>query len=103
VRDRLSPELLPVIEPFLRDGDPMMRSLALEYYAELSPADATQRIVGALSDDDENVRYEALRALRDRLSPQLLPVIEPFLSDRDLYTRDLALEYQAELSPPDAP
>jgi hypothetical protein len=98
LRDRLSSELLPHIEPFLDDRDPYTRRLALEYYAQLTGSSGTDRIVAALSDPDGEVRYDALSALRDRLSSELLPHIEPFLDDRDPYTRRLALEYYAQLT-----
>jgi hypothetical protein len=98
LRDRLSPDLLPHIQRLLEDGDPYTRRLALEYYAQLAGESATDRLVAALSDKDSDVRYEALSLLRDRLSPDLLPHIEPFLEDPDPYTRRLALEYWTELT-----
>jgi hypothetical protein len=61
------------------------------------PADMAP-IVRALSDPDSEVRYDALGLLRDRLHADLLPHIEPFLKDRDPYTRRLALDYYAELT-----
>ena len=59
---------------------------------------STGRIVQALSDTDSSVRYTAMSALRDRLTPELLPVIEPLLEDRDNYIRDLALDYYNQLT-----
>ena len=35
--DHLSPELLPVIEPLLKDSDDYIRRYAVEYYARLKP------------------------------------------------------------------
>jgi uncharacterized protein YuzE len=57
-----------------------------------------ERLVAALSDADEDVRYEAMAALRDRLTPELLPVIEPLLGDRDNYIRRMAVEYYAAVT-----
>jgi len=37
-------------------------------------------------------------ALRDRLEPRLLPVIEPLLNDPDTYIRRNAVEYYADLT-----
>jgi uncharacterized protein YuzE/uncharacterized protein with HEPN domain len=98
LRDRLTPELLPVIEPLLDDRDNYIRRLAVEYYAAVTGQEGTDKIVAALSDTDEDVRYEAMSALRDRLTPELLPVIEPLLDDRDNYIRRLAVEYYAAVT-----
>ncbi len=55
------------------------------------------RLIEALSDHDESVRFEAMSALGNRLSPDLLPVIEPLLDDRDNYIRRMAVDYYAQL------
>jgi uncharacterized protein YuzE len=98
LRDRLAPELLPVIEPLLDDRDNYIRRMAVEYYAALTGQEGTDKLVAALSDSDEDVRYEAMSSLRDRLAPELLPVIEPLLDDRDNYIRRMAVEYYAALT-----
>jgi hypothetical protein len=77
--DRLSPELLPVIEPLLKDSDSHIRQMAVDYYAQLAGPDATPRLVEALNDADEMVRFNAMAALGDRLSPELLRGIEPLM------------------------
>jgi HEAT repeat protein len=43
------------------------------------------------------VRFEAMSALGKRLSPGLLPVIEPLLNDPDNYIRRMAVDYYAQL------
>jgi hypothetical protein len=98
LRNHLRPELLPVIEPLLKDADSYIRQMAVEYYAELAGSDATGQLVAALSDQDESVRFQAMSALRNHLRPELLPVIEPLLKDADSYIRQMAVEYYAELA-----
>ena len=72
--------------------------MALDCYAELTGRESADRFVEALSDADESVRFQAMSALGDRLSPELLPVIEPLLNDSDSYIRRMALDYYAELT-----
>ncbi len=100
LHDRLTPALLPVIEPLLSDRDEHIRRMAVEYYARLAEdtEQATKRLVGMLADRDSSVRFEAMSALHDRLTPALLPVIEPLLSDRDEHIRRMAVEYYARLT-----
>ena len=95
--DRLEDRLLPVIEPLLNDRDRYVRQYAVEYYAKLGPPDTTDRLIAALDDPDDSVRFEAMSALGDRLEDRLLPVIEPLLYDRDRYVRQYAVEYYAKL------
>jgi HEAT repeat protein len=99
LRSRLTPELLPTIEPLLNDRDDTIRAYAVDYYAELTTVDGTERIVAALDDRDEMVRLNAMIALRSRLTPELLPTIEPLLNDRDDTIRAYAVDYYAELAP----
>src|SRR5436190_1480392 len=79
--ERLTPELLPVIESLLGDNDEYVRQTAVEYYGRLA------RDVGSFptrrSSDLSNssVRFNALMALGERLTPELLPVIESLLGD----------------------
>ena len=64
-----------------------------------APASGTaDRLVALLADRDSDVRYEAMSALGDRLSPDLLPVIEPLIDDADKYVRRMAVEYFGQLS-----
>jgi HEAT repeat protein len=97
LRDHLNPALLPIIEPLLKDPDNDIRRYAVEYYAELSPPDTADRLVEALGDSDQMVRFQAMVALRDHLNPALLPIIEPLLKDPDNDIRRYAVEYYAEL------
>ena len=55
--------------------------------------------MAALGDRDEMVRLNAMIALRSRLTPELLPTIEPLLNDRDDTIRAYAVDYYAELAP----
>jgi HEAT repeat protein len=89
-----------VIEPLLSDRDDFIRRMAVAYYARLvgDTEQATERLVGLLSDRDSSVRYEAMSALDDRLTTALLPVIEPLLSDRDDFIRRMAVQYYARLT-----
>jgi hypothetical protein len=96
--DRLEPSLLPRIEGLLEDRDPYIRRYAVEYYSQLGGKEATERLVQALDDGDESVRFEAMAALGERLEPSLLPRIEGLLEDRDPYIRRYALEYYSRLS-----
>jgi hypothetical protein len=56
-------------------------------------------IVTALADRDSRVRLNAMIALRSRLTPELLPIIEPLLNDRDDTIRAYAVDYYADLAP----
>ncbi len=51
----------------------------------------------ALDDPDQMVRFNAMSALGDRLSPDLLPVNEPLLNDNDSYIRQMAVDYYGQL------
>jgi len=83
---------------------------ALERAAEEVPSTPPARgpvgtnresLLAALSDPDEDVRYEALSGLGDHLGPDLVPVIAPLLESPEKYTRRRALDYYARLAPPD--
>jgi hypothetical protein len=58
----------------------------------------TGRLVAALEDRNSMVRFNAMSALGDRLSPELLPVIERLLDDRDDHIRQMAIDYYAQIS-----
>jgi HEAT repeat protein len=96
--DRLSPDLLTTIEPCLDDRDAHIRQMAVDYYAQLTGVETTSRLVAALDDPDGMVRFNAMAALGDRLSPELLPVVKSLLEDRDSYIRQMAVDYYATLA-----
>ncbi len=96
--DHLSPELIPVIEPLLKDRDSDIRRYAIEYWARLGAPDTRERLVEALGDHDSMVRFTAMSELGDHLSPELIPVIEPLLKDRDSDIRRYAIEYWARIA-----
>jgi hypothetical protein len=100
--DRLSPELLPVVKSFLKDRDPYIRQMAVDYYGQLTGSDGTTLLISALNDSDEMVRFNAMAALGDRLSPDLLATIEPCLDDRDSHIRQMAVDYYAQITGPEA-
>ena len=62
---------------------------------------AAKRLVAQLDDPDSSVRLNAIFALREHLTPELLPILERRLNDPDDNIRQYATEYYAELNPPD--
>jgi hypothetical protein len=60
-------------------------------------AQDTDPLVSALSDSDSDVRYEAITALRDRLSPDLRDAFLKAEGDSDNYVRRVAIDAIGEL------
>ena len=80
------------------DPDEYVRQTAVEYYGRLAGDEGTSRLVEAVSDRNSSVRFNALMALGDRLTSDLLPVVESLLGDPDEYVRQTAVEYYGRLS-----
>jgi HEAT repeat protein len=66
--------------------------------AELPLQAPTARLVAAPEDRNSMVRFNAMSALSERLTPALLPVIERLLNNPDDYIRQMATDYYGQLS-----
>jgi hypothetical protein len=71
LEDRLSPELREPLRLATQDGDRFVRRIAFRAVGRLNDSRDTGMLVYALRDTDEDVRYEVIHALEDRLSPEL--------------------------------
>ena len=82
----------------LKDADGFVRRAAVEAIGRRDDPNDTPLLLEALRDPDENVRLEAMYALRDRLSPDLRrDALIRACSDTDEVMRRKAIEALAEL------
>ena len=91
----------PGLREFERSGDRPQRARSEDPGAQTEVSGVYGPLVEALDDSDGTVRFNAMVALREHLVPELLPVIEPLLKDPDEYIRRYAIDYYAQLNPPD--
>ena len=63
----------------------------------VSTAQDTELLISTLGDGDSDLRYEAVTALRDRLSPELRDAFLKATRDSDTYVRRVAIDAIAEL------
>ncbi len=82
----------------LKDSDAFVRRAAVEAIGRRDDPNDTPLLLEALRDPDENVRLEAMYALKDRLSPDLRrDALIRACSDTDEVVRRKAIEALAEL------
>jgi HEAT repeat protein len=78
------------------DGSRAAESLRGRTAGDLTARDSDP-LVAALSDADSDLRYEAITALRDRLSPKLRDAFLKATGDSDNYVRRVAIDAIGEL------
>lgn len=78
---RYSPNLLPLVKPFINDSDPTCRIFAIKALGNIPNQEAINLLIARLTDSDWKIRSEAIISLQKLYATQAIPELELLLSD----------------------